>query len=62
MLKPDAVITHTEASVSLEALLGKFMFSSGGDSKSGGTPPANGAAPTNGAPAGGAAPAPATHP
>ena len=65
MLKPGALITHTEASVSLEALLGKFMFSSGGDSKSsdsksGGTPPPNGAP----APAGGAAPAPAaaTHP
>jgi phospholipid/cholesterol/gamma-HCH transport system substrate-binding protein len=61
MLKPGALITHTEASVSLEALLGKFMFSSGGDSKSGGgTPPPNGAP----APAGGAAPASAapTHP
>jgi phospholipid/cholesterol/gamma-HCH transport system substrate-binding protein len=60
MLKPGDLITHTEASVSLENLIGKFMYSSGGDSKSGGTPPANGAP----APAGGAAPAPAapTHP
>ena len=60
MLKPGALITHTEASVSLENLIGKFMYSSGGDSKSGGTPPSNGAP----APAGGAAPAPAapTHP
>jgi phospholipid/cholesterol/gamma-HCH transport system substrate-binding protein len=57
MLKPGALITHTEASVSLENLIGKFMYS-GGDSKSGGTPPSNGAAPANGAPA----PAPATHP
>jgi phospholipid/cholesterol/gamma-HCH transport system substrate-binding protein len=54
MLKPGALITHTEASVSLEALLGKFMFSGGGDSKSGG------AAPANGAPA--PAPAAPTHP
>lgn len=60
MLKPGAVITHTEASVSLENLIGKFMYSSGGDSKSG-TAPANGATP---APAGAnaPAPAPASHP
>ena len=59
MLKPGAVITHTEASVSLENLIGKFMYS-GGDSKSGNAP-ANGAAP---APAGAntQAPAPASHP
>src|SRR5579859_4820470 len=49
MLKPGGLITHTEASVSLEGLIGKFMYS-GGDSKSGGG--ANG-----GAPAGGGAPA-----
>jgi phospholipid/cholesterol/gamma-HCH transport system substrate-binding protein len=60
MLKPGALITHTEASVSLENLIGKFMYSSGGDSKSGGAP-ANGAPP---APAGAnaPAPAPASHP
>ena len=53
MLKPGALITHTEASVSLENLIGKFMYS-GGDSK-----PANGApAPAGAAPA----PAAATHP
>jgi phospholipid/cholesterol/gamma-HCH transport system substrate-binding protein len=60
MLKPGAVITHTEASVSLENLIGKFMYSGGGDSKSG-SAPAGGAAP---APAGAnaPAPAPASHP
>src|ERR1700761_6528575 len=45
MLSPGGLITHTEASVSLEGLIGKFMYSGGGDSKSGGaaaggTPPA----------------------
>ena len=61
MLKPGGLITHTEASVSLEGLIGKFMYSSGGDSKSGGSAPAN--APANGAPAG-TAPAPSapSHP
>jgi phospholipid/cholesterol/gamma-HCH transport system substrate-binding protein len=35
MLKPGGLITHTEASVSLEGLIGKFMYSGGGgDSKS----------------------------
>ena len=60
MLKPGGLITHTEASVSLENLIGKFMYSSGGDSKSGGTSPSNGVP----APGGSAAPAPAapTHP
>jgi phospholipid/cholesterol/gamma-HCH transport system substrate-binding protein len=42
MLKPGGLITHTEASVSLENLIGKFMYS-GGDSKSSSTPPSNGA-------------------
>jgi phospholipid/cholesterol/gamma-HCH transport system substrate-binding protein len=55
MLKPGALITHTEASVSLENLIGKFMYSSGGDSKA----PAGGAAPAP-APAGTNAPPPAT--
>jgi phospholipid/cholesterol/gamma-HCH transport system substrate-binding protein len=55
MLKADGLITHTEASVSLENLIGKFMYSSGGDSKSGGAAPA---------PAGANTPAPpaASHP
>lgn len=48
MLKPGGLITHTEASVSLEGLIGKFMYSGGGDSKSGAPAPA------------GNAPAPAT--
>jgi phospholipid/cholesterol/gamma-HCH transport system substrate-binding protein len=60
MLKPGALITHTEASVSLENLIGKFMYSSGGDSKSG-SAPAGGAAPAP-AGAGAPAPAPASHP
>jgi phospholipid/cholesterol/gamma-HCH transport system substrate-binding protein len=46
MLKPGARITHTEASVSLESLIGQFIYSStGGASKSGadaGAPPAGG--------------------
>jgi phospholipid/cholesterol/gamma-HCH transport system substrate-binding protein len=54
MLKPGGLITHTEASVSLEGLIGKFMYSSGGDSKSG-------SAPAGGAPASaGNAPAPSS--
>ena len=52
MLKPGALITHTEASVSLESLIGQFMYSSGGTST---TKPADGSTP----PAGSAAPAPA---
>ncbi|HEX4508058.1 MAG TPA: outer membrane lipid asymmetry maintenance protein MlaD [Alphaproteobacteria bacterium] len=50
MLKPGGLITHTEASVSLEGLIGKFMYSGGGDSKSAS---ANGgaAAPAGNAPA-----------
>jgi phospholipid/cholesterol/gamma-HCH transport system substrate-binding protein len=51
MMKPGAMITHTEASVSLESLIGQFMYSSGGSTK-----PADG---TSAAPAGGSAPAPA---
>jgi len=43
MLKPGGLITHTEASVSLEGLIGKFMYSGGGDSKS--SAPANGGTP-----------------
>jgi phospholipid/cholesterol/gamma-HCH transport system substrate-binding protein len=59
MLKPGGLITHTEASVSLEGLIGKFMYSGGGDSKSGGAS-ANGGAP---APAGTApAPSSSSHP
>ena len=50
MLKPGGLITHTEASVSLEGLIGKFMYSGGGDSKSG-----NGS--SSGAPASGGTPA-----
>ena len=53
MLKPGGLITHTEASVSLEGLIGKFMYSGGGDSKSAGG--------ANGAPANGGAPAPAVN-
>jgi phospholipid/cholesterol/gamma-HCH transport system substrate-binding protein len=63
MLKAGGLITHTEASVSLENLIGKFMYSSGGDSKSG-SAPAGGVAPVPGganAPAP-AAPAPPSHP
>jgi hypothetical protein len=42
------LITHTEASVSLEGLIGKFMYS-GGDGKSGGNASANvGSAPSAG--------------
>jgi phospholipid/cholesterol/gamma-HCH transport system substrate-binding protein len=59
MLKPGGLITHTEASVSLEGLIGKFMYSSGGDSKSSGAS-ANGTVP---APTGNAsAPPPQSHP
>lgn len=55
MLKPGGMITHTEASVSLEGLIGKFMYSGSSDGKS--------AAPANGAPAGNApAPSSPTHP
>lgn len=32
MLKPGALITHTEAAVSLESLIGQFMYSAGGTS------------------------------
>src|ERR1700761_7853175 len=49
MLKPGGLITHTEASVSLEGLIGKFMYS-GGDSKSAngsGGGPANGGTAAN---------------
>jgi phospholipid/cholesterol/gamma-HCH transport system substrate-binding protein len=56
MLKPGGLITHTEASVSLEGLIGKFMYSGGGDSKSAGS--SGGSAPTTNAPA----PPAASHP
>ncbi len=57
MLKPGGLITHTEASVSLEGLIGKFMYS-GGDNKS--RAPANGRTP---APAGNTpAPSSPSHP
>lgn len=56
MMKPGALISHTEASVSLENLIGQFMYSSGGSSKTG---DAGGAAAGGAAPSGGAtAPAP----
>lgn len=42
MLKPGALITHTEASVSLESLIGQFMYSSGGTSSSGSSSPKSG--------------------
>ncbi len=50
MLKAGALITHTEASVSLESLIGQFMYSSGGSTSTtkpadGSTPPTGGAAP-----------------
>jgi phospholipid/cholesterol/gamma-HCH transport system substrate-binding protein len=51
MMKAGALITHTEASVSLENLIGQFMYSPGGSNKS---------SDTSGAAAGGTpAPAPA---
>ena len=50
MLKPGGLITHTEASVSLEGLIGKFMYSGGGDSKSGSAPAGGGAPATAGNP------------
>ena len=34
MMKPGTLITHTEASVSLENLIGQFMYSPGGSSTS----------------------------
>src|ERR1700759_1383509 len=43
MLKPGGLITPTEASVSLEGLIGKLLYSGGGDSK--GSAPANGGTP-----------------
>ena len=55
MLKPGGLITHTEASVSLEGLIGRFMYS-GGDSKSGAAPAGGGAPATAGNPP------PPTHP
>jgi len=63
MLKPGGLITHTEASVSLEGLIGKFMYSGGGDSKGGGAP-TSGGAPANAPASGGNAPAPSppSHP
>ena len=48
MLKPGGLITHTEASVSLEGLIGKFMYSGGGDSKSSNAPASGGTPATAG--------------
>jgi phospholipid/cholesterol/gamma-HCH transport system substrate-binding protein len=56
MLKPGGLITHTEASVSLEGLIGKFMYSGGGDSKSASS--SGSGAPATNAPA----PSAASHP
>jgi len=62
MLKPGALITHTEASVSLENLIGKFMYSGGSDSKSGDSKGSGGAPAQAPAPANAPAPAAASHP
>jgi phospholipid/cholesterol/gamma-HCH transport system substrate-binding protein len=64
MMKPDALITHTEASVSLENLIGQFMYSSGGSSKTGdaGGTGAGGAAPSGGATAPAPPPGQPAHP
>jgi len=59
MLKPGALITHTEASVSLEELIGKFMYSSGGSSSGGSSSGGSGGGTK---PEGGPAPAPAPAP
>jgi phospholipid/cholesterol/gamma-HCH transport system substrate-binding protein len=58
MMKPGTLITHTEASVSLESLIGQFMYSPGSGSKTADSsaPPAGGATPAP------AAAAPAAHP
>ncbi len=49
MLKPGARINRTQASVSLESLIGQFMYSGQGGGKSGGgAAPAGGAAPDAG--------------
>jgi phospholipid/cholesterol/gamma-HCH transport system substrate-binding protein len=53
MMKAGALITHTEASVSLENLIGQFMYSPGGSNKS---------SDAGGAAAGGTATAPAPAP
>jgi phospholipid/cholesterol/gamma-HCH transport system substrate-binding protein len=55
MLKPGARITRTEAAVSLESLIGQFIYSGQGSSKSGGD--AAGATPAPAAAGAGAAPA-----
>ena len=60
MLKPGGLITHTEASVSLEGLIGKFMYGGGGGDSKSGSAPASGGTP---APAGNApAPSSPSHP
>lgn len=66
MLKPGTLITHTEASVSLESLIGQFIYS-GGSSSKGSDAGASGAAPAPAAPApagtaAGAAPGQPAHP
>ncbi|MDB5397817.1 MAG: outer rane lipid asymmetry maintenance protein MlaD [Rhodospirillales bacterium] len=64
MMKPGALISHTEASVSLENLIGQFMYSSGGSSKTGdtGAAAAGGAAPSGGATAPAPPPGQPAHP
>jgi phospholipid/cholesterol/gamma-HCH transport system substrate-binding protein len=52
MMKAGALITHTEASVSLESLIGQFMYSPGSSKTSdagGAASPSGGAAPATGA-------------
>ncbi|HEY8289723.1 MAG TPA: outer membrane lipid asymmetry maintenance protein MlaD, partial [Acetobacteraceae bacterium] len=57
MLKPGDTITITQSSISLEELLGKFIFSvttmnnagKGGESTPAGQPPANPSQPSGGA-------------
>jgi phospholipid/cholesterol/gamma-HCH transport system substrate-binding protein len=67
MLKPGAVVTRTEAAVSLESLIGQFIYSgqssgkSGGDAAGGSNAPGSNAPGAVPAPAGAGGPA-ATHP
>ncbi len=60
MLKPGARITHTQAAVSLESLIGQFMYSGQGSSKS--SSQSGGAQSSGGAPSGGGAAANPAHP
>jgi phospholipid/cholesterol/gamma-HCH transport system substrate-binding protein len=61
MLKPGARITRTEASVSLENLIGQFIYSSTGGSSKSDSGSGQGTPPAGGQPAAGAQAAPA-HP